>query len=116
MKYNYFKDGEYHVCMFCETPLASLRDGRLFPNSSKTHILFKRKNPEGIFSINCCKDCAKTKNFKDPALIADIEKAVQEVSNEPILGNIDNSFFIAENEISPKERLNTLQKFEERLK
>src|SRR5258705_4941683 len=94
MKHNYFKDGEYHICMFCETPLASLRDGKLVSNSAKTHIVFLRDEPKGLFSINCCKDCSKTKNFKDKALIAEIEKAIAATSSDEGLGKIDNSFYV----------------------
>jgi hypothetical protein len=113
MKHNYFKDGEYHVCMFCETPLAHLENGKLISNSSKTHVSFLRKNPDGIYTINCCKDCAISQNFKDPALCAEIERAVSTCTELP-LGNIDNSFYVIEREISPKERLTTLEKFEQR--
>lgn len=77
MKLNphYFRPGVSHVCMFCDTPLASLKDGKLYPLGSKTHVVLQKTLP-GVYTINCCGACAQTVNFKDQTVLDEIHENV----------------------------------------
>jgi hypothetical protein len=75
LKKDYYVPGSHHVCMFCETPVAALRDGVLRPLGNKAHVLLE-KEPEGLYVINCCGDCAKQVDFTSKDNLSAIHKNV----------------------------------------
>lgn len=75
LRKDYFKADSHHVCMFCETPIGKLKDGEIKPLGNKAHVLLE-KEPEGLFVINCCGDCAKSVDFSDPKNLRAIHKNV----------------------------------------
>lgn len=63
--------------MFCNTPIARLKDGKLYPLGNKSHILFLKSKP-GVYTVNCCASCATILNFNDQALLDEIHQNVLE--------------------------------------
>ena len=75
----YFQPKISHVCMLCSTPLAKMVDNKLVSLGNKAHVLLRKATP-GAYVFHCCKDCAKRKDFSDPALIDAIHKCVVKCS------------------------------------
>lgn len=65
---DYYIAGQKHVCMFCGTTMAALKDGKLKPLGNKAHV-YLSKTKEGLYVVNCCKECVKSVNFKDQQLL-----------------------------------------------
>lgn len=65
---NFFVPGVEHVCRFCETPLAKRIGNVLSPLSNIGHVYLLLKSGK-IHRFNCCKDCAKKKDFTEPGLL-----------------------------------------------
>jgi len=61
--------------MICGTELAYLKDGKLYSNDAKTHVLFS-KTHKGIYVVNMCKNCAKTLDFTSQATLDEIHETV----------------------------------------
>lgn len=77
MKLNpeYLHPGKHHLCMFCDTPIGKLVDGHIRALPNKSHVLFHRE-PEGLYTINCCADCAEEVDFKDKKILRKIHANV----------------------------------------
>ena len=115
MKLNceYFKPGVSHVCMFCSTPLALLRDGKFHPLGNKVHVLLRKKSP-GAYIINCCIECSKRVDFSQKSVLdaihLNVVKCMKSLSNldpqieSPIIGK----YVIEKDTSKRRESLKTL--------
>lgn len=74
---HYFVPGEKHLCMFCDVPIARLKDGKLSPLGNKAHVLMAKRHG-GLYVINCCGDCARRVDFANANVLRAAHKAVME--------------------------------------
>ena len=68
---NFYQAGSHHVCRFCSTPLARLKEGKLRPLASKAHVLMLLVTGT-IHRFNACKNCVKNKDFAEKGLLRKI--------------------------------------------
>jgi len=112
MKHDYFKPGSHHVCMICETPIARLKDGVLQPLGNKAHVMLERE-PTGIYTINCCKNCAINTNWKDSAILDEVHETVvkcnESLNLSPIVGKPVPGLVVSETD--PTKRTDNVKLF-----
>lgn len=100
----FFIPGVKHVCRFCDTPLAKVKNSLLVPLASKAHLTIVTENGI-IHRFNCCKQCAK-KDFKGNEILQQVwNDDVQMWKNLEIMEGLDQQEAEKRAEILRKEKI-----------
>ena len=77
LRADYFHPGKHHVCMFCQTPIGQLVNGKILPLGNKTHVLLSSSSG-GVYVVNCCGDCAAKSDWTNQEFLGIIHDNIVE--------------------------------------
>lgn len=89
IRLDYYQPGVHHVCRFCSTPLAKLKDGKLTTLGTKVHVVMLLKSGT-IHRFNCCGQCAKTTNWTEEGVLQQVwDKDCEVWKNAEVVSGVD---------------------------